>query len=92
MIGYILTSFMIGVLSWVMVLPTDTIKSRIQADDPLHPKYKGMVHCFTKSYKQDGPSIFVKGFWPSALRAFPVNVVIFVSYEKILYVLNHLFS
>ncbi|MCL4118387.1 UNVERIFIED_CONTAM: hypothetical protein GTU68_031248 [Idotea baltica] len=33
---------MAGALSWMTIVPQDVIKSRIQADDPVNPQYKGM--------------------------------------------------
>ncbi len=40
-----------GVLSWMSVIYLDVVKSRIQADDPVKPYYKGTVDCFKKCYK-----------------------------------------
>lgn len=76
--------------SWIAVLPMDVVKSRIQADNPNKPTYKGMWDCIYKSFKTDGMQIFFKGFFVTAIRAFPVNVVIFLGYEKTLNLLNKL--
>ncbi|GJQ78358.1 hypothetical protein Trydic_g22185 [Trypoxylus dichotomus] len=43
-----------GVISWMFIIPLDVVKSRIQADNPQNPMYKGMIDCFYKSYKADG--------------------------------------
>nr|CAD7432345.1 unnamed protein product [Timema monikensis] len=70
-----------GIISWGVIIPLDVIKSRIQSDDPLNPKYKGMLDCFVKSYRRDGLAVFGRGFLVNTLRAFPVNGAIFVGFE-----------
>ncbi|KAK9703197.1 Mitochondrial carrier protein [Popillia japonica] len=80
-----------GVVSWMFIIPLDVVKSRIQADNPLNPRYKGMVDCFYKSYKSDGMAIFNKGFLVVCLRAFPVNAATFVGYETALKILREYF-
>ncbi|RZF38380.1 hypothetical protein LSTR_LSTR016785 [Laodelphax striatellus] len=67
--------------SWALVVPVDVVKSRIQADNALSPKYKGMIDCAIKSYKEDGARVFVRGFWVTILRAMPVNAATFFGYE-----------
>ncbi|XP_018329470.1 solute carrier family 25 member 45-like isoform X1 [Agrilus planipennis] len=70
-----------GVFSWVFVIPFDVVKSRIQADSTVNPKYHGMIDCMVKSYREEGASIFGKGFTVCMVRAFPVNAAIFFAYE-----------
>nr|CAD7438345.1 unnamed protein product [Timema bartmani] len=70
-----------GIISWGVIIPLDVIKSRIQSDDPLNPKYKGTLDCFIKSYRHDGLAVFGRGFLVNTLRAFPVNGAIFVGFE-----------
>jgi hypothetical protein len=36
------------------VIYLDVVKSRIQADDPEKPAYKGTVDCFKKCYREGG--------------------------------------
>ncbi|XP_076033532.1 solute carrier family 25 member 45-like isoform X2 [Oratosquilla oratoria] len=69
-----------GAISWASILPLDVVKSRIQADDPHNPTYKGFWDCARKSYKADGLSVFTRGFWMMTLRAFPTNGAIFLGY------------
>ncbi|EFA06681.1 solute carrier family 25 member 45 [Tribolium castaneum] len=73
-----------GVASWILVIPFDVVKSRIQADSYNHPQYKGMIDCFYKSYQRDGLGIFFKGAPAIVMRTFPVNAALFVGYEAVL--------
>uniref|UniRef100_T1JCN6 Solute carrier family 25 member 45 n=1 Tax=Strigamia maritima TaxID=126957 RepID=T1JCN6_STRMM len=75
---------MAGLISWACILPLDVIKTRIQADNPLKPKYRGVIHCFVSTFQQHGITIFGRGFWAMAIRAFPTNAVIFLTYSWVL--------
>ena len=86
-----------GLLSWQAVTYLDVVKSRIQADCHVRPKYAGMVDCFVSSYRQDGLSVFgrgeyqgwwrdcadyiILGFCMISLRAFLVNGATFLGVE-----------
>ena len=69
---------MTGVLSWMAIIPLDVVKSRIQSDDPVNPKYNGMIDTFRKLYKEDGIRVFRRGLLIMSLRAFPVNGATFL--------------
>lgn len=79
-------------MAWVTVMPVDFVKSRMQADDPYKPKYRGMWDCIAKTYRAEGVRVFFSGTVMITLRAFPVNVVVFVCYEKSLRLLQYLFD
>jgi len=70
-----------GVLSWIAVIYLDVVKSRIQADDPINPKYNGMIDTFRKCYREGGLKIFGRGLIVMSLRAFPLNGATFLGYE-----------
>ena len=76
-ITYIQT-FILGVLSWAVIIYLDVVKSRIQADDPLNPKYNGMIDTFKKCYREGGIKIFGRGLIVMSLRAFPLNGATFL--------------
>ncbi len=45
-----------GILSWVSTYPLDVVKSRMQVDGMYgngHTYYKGVIHCFQQSYKEE---------------------------------------
>ena len=68
----------LGVISWIVIIYLDVVKSRIQADDPVNPKYKGMIDCFKQCYKEGGFRIFGRGMFVMSLRAFPLNGATFL--------------
>ncbi|KAF7280041.1 hypothetical protein GWI33_006472 [Rhynchophorus ferrugineus] len=70
-----------GIASISSVLPMDVIKTRIQADDPIYPRYNGFVDCTRKLYQEEGYRIFWKGLPVITMRAFPANAMMFVGYE-----------
>jgi len=72
-----------GITAWSLILPFDTIKSRMQADNHENPRYKNMLHCGKEVLRKDGIVGLYRGFWSCLARAVPVNVAVFVIYELI---------
>lgn len=70
-----------GFMYWIVVFPVDTVKSVMQADSLTNPRYRGVLDCVQKLYKEGGPARFVRGISPSLLRSFPANAVTFVAFE-----------
>jgi len=79
-----LYDFNLGVLSWVLVLPFDVIKSKIITDSLEQPLYKGAWDCAKKTYNKGGVISFLRGFRLLCIRAFPVNGIAFATYETII--------
>lgn len=75
-----------GVVSWVIVIPIDVIKSRLQADGMNHgvKKYHGIGDCWRKSFNQEGWSFLTRGLGSTLIRAFPMNAVCFLVVSTIL--------
>jgi solute carrier family 25 carnitine/acylcarnitine transporter 20/29 len=69
-----------GSASWVLTYPLDVIKTRMQADGA-HQSIKG---CSQHLWNTKGLRGFYSGVTPCAIRAFPVNAVIFAIYEWVL--------
>lgn len=72
-----------GTFSWIISIPVDVVKSRLQVDGiDGKPKYKGALDCTMKSYQAEGMKFFTRGLTSTLLRAFPMNAVCFfvVSY------------
>ncbi|KAM3919376.1 solute carrier family 25 member 45 [Leptodactylus fuscus] len=73
-----------GTAAWAAANPMDVIKSRLQMDGMQGARYRGILDCISKSIKQEGLRVLCKGLTANSLRAFPVNAVTFLSYEKLL--------
>jgi len=77
-----------GILNWVVALPADVMKSRIQtAPEGTYPR--GVRDVFRHLMKEEGPRAFYKGFAPVMLRAFPANAACFMGFEVALKFLNY---
>lgn len=75
----LLAGGMAGMCSWVLTIPIDVVKSRIQVDGMTGDReYKGMIDCFRESYKSEGMSFLTRGLSSTLLRAFPMNAVCFL--------------
>ena len=77
LIGSFIAGACAGLSCWSLTYPLDNIKTRIQSDSLISPKYKNMLDCVKKTtFKQ-----MWAGFIPSIVRAVPVNAFIFFGYE-----------
>ena len=67
-----------GIAAWLFSYPFDVVKSRMQGDGVGDSRrYKNMLDCFRKSYREGGLVLFTRGLGPTLARAFPVNAVTF---------------
>lgn len=72
-----------GIATWVSSYPMDVIKSRMQTDS----SYRSIWHCAKLSYQAEGIRVFFVGLETTVVRAFPVNAIIFITYEVLMKVL-----
>ncbi|XP_049913477.1 solute carrier family 25 member 47-A isoform X2 [Epinephelus moara] len=71
-----------GIVGWTIGTPMDVIKARLQVDGARETRrYKGFFHCITETARVEGAGVFFKSLGINCLRAFPVNMVVFVTYE-----------
>lgn len=71
-----------GMAGWTVGTPMDVIKARLQVDGASDMKrYKGFFHCVTETAQAEGAGVFFRSLGINCLRAFPVNMVVFVTYE-----------
>lgn len=69
-----------GITHWIVGMPPDVIKSRLQtAPEGKYPL--GMVSVFNELMKTEGPLGLYKGVIPVMLRAFPANAACFFGFE-----------
>ncbi|XP_007178923.2 solute carrier family 25 member 47 [Balaenoptera acutorostrata] len=91
-LGVLVAGGCAGVLAWAVATPMDVIKSRLQADGQGQRRYRGLLHCVVTSVREEGPRVLFKGLSLNCCRAFPVNMVVFVTYEAVLRLMRGLLS
>lgn len=80
--GVMLAGGVAGMAGWTLGTPMDVIKARLQMDGARETKrYKGFYHCVTETLRTEGLGVFFRSLGINCLRAFPVNMVVFVTYE-----------
>ncbi|MBN3298819.1 S247A protein, partial [Amia calva] len=79
--GVLLAGGFAGMCAWSVGTPMDVIKARLQMDGVGNKRYNGVLHCISKSVQKEGLRVFFKGLGLNCLRAFPVNMVVFATYE-----------
>ena len=80
-----------GTLSWAIVYPLDLIKTRIQSlphDCRAHER--DMVRVGSDVVRRHGWRALYSGFGITMMRAFPVNGIIFPTYEMTSKALGHM--
>ncbi|XP_015205747.1 solute carrier family 25 member 47-B isoform X1 [Lepisosteus oculatus] len=77
-----------GMCGWSIGTPMDVIKSRLQVDGVRKKRYNGIVHCISESIQKEGLTVLFKGLGLNCLRAFPVNMVVFATYEMVIQLLH----
>lgn len=73
-----------GITSWMVSLPSDVIKSRLQAlpaRDPIHQRPFPTLVILGILLRNEGPLALYKGLLPVLLRAFPANAACFLGFE-----------
>jgi solute carrier family 25 carnitine/acylcarnitine transporter 20/29 len=77
---------MAGICNWLVAIPMDVVKSRLQAAP--EGTYTGAVDVLKKLLKSEGPVALYKGCVPILPRSFPANAACFMGYEVAMYGLN----
>ena len=70
-----------GQISWLISMPQDVIKSHIQCNN--EGRTIKIADAAKQLYRQHGARVFMKGFVPVMLRAFPSNAVNLTVYDYI---------
>ncbi|KAI0737288.1 mitochondrial carrier [Daedaleopsis nitida] len=76
-----------GVAGWVVTFPFDVVKTRVQstpAGAPDNP-YRSTWSTIAASYRAEGVGVFFRGLAPTLIRAVPVNMVTFVTFEAVVH-------
>lgn len=76
------SAFIAGVPAAALVTPADVIKTRLQvAARAGQTTYNGVIDCFTKVMKEEGPKAFWKGTAARVCRSSPQFAVTLLTYE-----------
>uniref|UniRef100_A0A7S2XPF0 Mitochondrial carrier protein n=1 Tax=Attheya septentrionalis TaxID=420275 RepID=A0A7S2XPF0_9STRA len=68
-----------GVANWIVALPFDTLKSRLQTSR--FGQYTGVGHVYRELMIREGPKALFRGLAPALIRAFPANTATFLGVE-----------
>lgn len=77
-----------GVVNWIVAIPFDTIKSRIQTAPA--GMYKNYLDVLTQTVEKEGVQALFRGLTPALLRAFPANAACLFGVETARSVMNDL--
>ncbi|CAG9311091.1 unnamed protein product [Blepharisma stoltei] len=70
-----------GIAYWIGIFGLDVIKSKIQADSFVNPKYKNIKDCIKITWNEGGLAGLSKGWFPAIIRAFPSNAAYMAGFE-----------
>mmetsp|Transcript_195 Transcript_195/g.738 ORF Transcript_195/g.738 Transcript_195/m.738 type:complete len:307 (+) Transcript_195:49-969(+) len=87
-VAVIMGGGMAGIFNWLVAIPFDTVKSRLQTAP--EGAYSGMVDCSRKLLAADGAGGFFRGVGPAMLRAFPANAACFMGVEVSMKFFNYI--
>lgn len=84
---HVCTAFVSGFVATVASSPFDVVKSRVMGQSVdasgKGTLYGGMVDCFVKTVRNEGPMSLYRGFWPNFGRVVPRVVTVFVVMEQL---------
>lgn len=73
-----------GVAGVLVGHPFDTVKIRLQTQDPLNPRYRGAIHCFSQIMRQESPQGLYKGMATPIITVACLASVLFGSHGFLL--------
>ncbi|KZT68708.1 mitochondrial carrier [Daedalea quercina L-15889] len=76
-----------GIAGWIATFPFDVVKTRVQSTLNRAPEnpYRNTWSTIVASYRNEGLSVFFRGLAPTLIRAIPVNMVTFTTFETIVH-------
>lgn len=78
---HLLSGLGAGFFAVVFGSPVDVVKSRLMGD--AQGQYAGVVDCFAKTFRNEGPLAFYNGFLPNFARLGSWNIAMFVCVEQL---------
>ncbi|KAI9175989.1 hypothetical protein H9P43_006353 [Blastocladiella emersonii ATCC 22665] len=83
---HVVASVVAGLCAATLAAPADLVKSRIMGD-PHHLHYSGVLDCFVKTVRDEGPRALFKGWAPSYWRLAPhftISLPLFEQFRALL--------
>lgn len=72
-----------GAVGATCVYPLQLVRTRLQAQRMNSPtRYKGMIDCFHKTWREEGFPAFYKGLLPNLLKVVPAASITYIVYEE----------
>jgi len=87
--GTLFAGGMAGMFNWLVALPIDTLKSKLQVAPEGTYKH-GIRSVFAEIMRTEGPAALYRGLSAVMLRAFPANAACFLGYETALKALTYI--
>eukprot|EP01137_Pigoraptor_chileana_P007010 Opistho-2@51975 len=69
--------------------PHEILRTRLQNQTSIPPKYRGVVHCAMVVAREEGMRAFYRGMGTNLLRVTPSGAITFTAYEMIARALTH---
>ena len=79
---HFISSFVAGIAVALTTSPFDVVKTRTMNVSPTNPKYTGMLDCFQKLLRTEGPLGLYKGVNSQWLRMGPLTMIQFMVWEQ----------
>ncbi|KAI0065507.1 mitochondrial carrier [Artomyces pyxidatus] len=76
-----------GVAGWAATFPFDVVKTRVQSAPDGGPggAYRSTRAAVVSAYREGGARVFFNGLAPTLIRAVPVNMVVFATFEGVVH-------
>lgn len=72
-----------GFFSSLVSTPVDVVKTRLMAQNPRRPQYRGMADCLAQTWRGEGLQGLFKGFIPTWARLGPWQLTFWVTVEQL---------
>jgi solute carrier family 25 carnitine/acylcarnitine transporter 20/29 len=74
-----------GVIGWIATFPFDVLKTRLQASTGVSESSWRMAHKMYYAEPGGGGRVFWRGLVPTLVRAVPVNMAVFGTFESVIW-------
>jgi len=80
---HLMSSTFSGIVATIVSHPADVIKTRIQDQSLIEPRYRGAFDCAVRLFKKEGPVGFYRGLLPRYARLGPWQLIFWGVYEQL---------